>query len=46
VKAFVPVRIRLVTPISGFEPVRSESNSSSDSFCITLVQSRFESALG
>jgi len=31
--------------ISDFEPVRSESGSPPESSCITLVQSRFESAL-
>ena len=35
VMAFVPVQIRLVTPISDFEPVRSESDSPSDSSCIS-----------
>ena len=38
VKAFVPVRIRLVTPIYNFEPVRSLSSSSLEWFCISLVQ--------
>ena len=38
VKAFVPVRIRLVTPISDFEPVSSISRSSLEWFYITLVQ--------
>ena len=38
VKAFVPVRIRLVTPISHFEPVHSHSSSSLEWFCIKLVQ--------
>ena len=34
------------TLISDFEPVRGESGSSLESFCIMLVQSRFESAFG
>jgi hypothetical protein len=38
VKAFVPVRIRLVTPISDFESVCGISSSSLEWFCITLIQ--------
>ena len=32
--------------LSNFESVRSEFGNQSESSCITLVQSRFESALG